>query len=76
MRITAKRIANWAGQSPAPAELPRLIRRLVNATTSLQLAAMPAGEAVNLPGWDGTTESEEGSAWVPSGVTFWELSCE
>jgi hypothetical protein len=47
MRITAKRIENWAGQSGAPAELPRLIRRLAHATTSLQSAAMPAGEAVH-----------------------------
>jgi hypothetical protein len=76
MRITAKRIANWAGQSIAPAELPRLIRRLAHATTTLQSAAMPAGEAVNLPGWDGHTVSDVGSAWVPSGVAYWEWSCE
>jgi hypothetical protein len=76
MRITAKRIEGWAGQSVAPAELPRLIRRLVHATTTLQAAAMPAGEAVNLPGWDGRTDSDAGSAWVPAGAAYWEWSCE
>lgn len=76
MRVTARRIESWAGQSVAPAELPRLIRRLVHATTVLQSAAMPAGEAVNLPGWDGQTTSEAGSAWVPSGAAYWEWSCE
>ncbi len=76
MRVTAKRIESWAGQSVAPAELPRLLRRLVHATTVLQSASMPAGEAVNLPGWDGRTVSEAGSVWVPAGAAFWEWSCE
>ncbi len=76
MRVTAKRVESWAGQNVAPAELPRLVRRLVHATTALQSSLMPAGEAVNLPGWDGRTESEAGSAWVPSGAAYWEWSCE
>lgn len=76
MRITAKRIEVWAGQSVAPAELPRLIRRLVHATTLLRAAAMPAGESVSLPGWDGRTDGDAGSTWVPAGATFWEWSCE
>lgn len=76
MRITAKRIESWAALSCAPSELPRLIRRLAHATTLLQSAAIPAGEAVNLPGWDGRTGSAAGSAWVPAGASYWEWSCE
>ena len=53
MKIDADRIHRWAGQQAAPGELAETCRRLVHATTVLQSAAMPAGEAVNLPGWDG-----------------------
>ncbi len=76
MRISADRIQRWAGQQSAPGELPRLIRRLAHATTILQSATMPASEAVTLPGWDGQTRSDTGSAWVPCGAARWEWSCE
>lgn len=34
----------------------------------------PAGEAVQLGGWDGIVAVEEGNALVPSGTSAWELS--
>jgi hypothetical protein len=37
--------------------------------------AMPAGESVALPGFDGELHSETGNAWVPAGHSCWELSC-
>ncbi len=36
---------------------------------------MPAGDSVNLPGFDGDLHSECGNAWVPVGYSCWELSC-
>ena len=37
---------------------------------------MPSGSSVRLPGWDGLLEVGRGNAWVPSGVSGWEFSCE
>ncbi len=37
---------------------------------------MPGGSSVRLPGWDGLVDVEDGNAWIPSGVSAWEFSCE
>ena len=37
---------------------------------------MPSGSSVRLSGWDGRLEVGCGNAWVPSGVSGWEFSCE
>jgi hypothetical protein len=34
---------------------------------------MPGGDSVNVPGWDGLIETVEGNAWVPNGISYWEL---
>lgn len=54
-------------------ELPALLRRLVVTTTpSLKAVAFRTGEGIQYPGWDGRVETEEGTAWVPPGVSAWE----
>ncbi len=76
MRVTAKRIAEWADSRDAQASLPRLVRRLaLNAATTTQIS-FPAGDSVSLPGWDGELCSKAGDPWVPKEKSFWELSCE
>jgi hypothetical protein len=37
------------------------------------MIAMPGGDSVNIPGWDGVTSVEKGNAWVPTGLSYWEL---
>ena len=37
---------------------------------------MPSGRSVWLPGWDGLLIVDGGNAWVPSGASAWEFSCE
>ena len=40
-------------------------------------ADFPAGDSVNLPGWDGELDvTEHVSPWIPAGKSFWEFSCE
>lgn len=73
--ISATQIVAWAGTTQAQSELPRLVRRLVHAVASTTQVAIPAGDSVFLPGFDGELHSEHGNAWVPSGHSCWELSC-
>jgi hypothetical protein len=55
------------------AELPHLLRRLVVRTTpSLKSVAFRTGEGIQYPGWDGRVETDEGTPWVPRGVSAWE----
>jgi len=58
--------------------LPDLLRRLVFATVPrehLQQIDFPAGAETQRPGYDGTTVTAKGTAFVPKGVGFWELGC-
>lgn len=70
-----KKLADWADSIMAPSDFPRLVRRLILETTPgvVQLG-MPAGEGVSSGSWDGTVRSTEASAFVPEGVSLWELS--
>ena len=71
----AKEIANWGGMPDAPHQFPRLISRLILATTpGTSSIDMPSGSAVWLPEWDGLLEVDSGNSWVPSGSSAWEFS--
>lgn len=74
--ITAKQITDWASTTAGQRELPRLIRRLIHASATIELLAMPAGDSTSRPGWDGELNCSEGNAWVPEGRSFWEIGCE
>ena len=72
--VTATDIEVWANYRVAQEDLPRLIRRLVHATaTGVRRAGFRAGEGVQLPGWDGNILVDQGSSFVPSGASAWEL---
>ena len=74
----ASEISNWSDTADAEHRLPELIRRLVLATLPeppLRID-MPSGSSVRLPGWDGLLEVGRGNAWVPSGDSGWEVSCD
>lgn len=73
--VTAKQIADWAATGEAQRDLPRLIRRLAHSTATITQIAMPAGDSVSQPGWDGELFSEQGNAWLPQGHSCWEVSC-
>lgn len=77
MRIDAKHLAQWADSREAQAELPRLIRLLVwSGSATLQRVDFAAGESVALAGWDGTVEALTGDAFLPAGISGWELSAD
>lgn len=77
MLIDASDLEQWAPRRDAQGTLPRLIRLLVLATArDASRVSFRTGDGVGWPGWDGTVTSAAGNAFVPSGISAWELSTE
>lgn len=78
--VTRDDIEEWADRFPieATAVLPRLVRRLLFATSPLgQIQIeMRAGGGTRYEGWDGTVRAGSGSAFCPRDFSVWELSVE
>lgn len=74
--ISSKELQEWAGRYDAPAVLPRLVRRLLLATSPLDGIAMRADSGTRYEGWDGIVMSRGGTAFCPAGLSVWELSVE
>lgn len=74
IRHRAQDIARWASQVDAPAVLPRLVRRLLNATTRARSLNIPVDEQVHRPGPDGVVVVEAGNAYCPDGMSLWEFT--
>jgi hypothetical protein len=72
---TQRQLAEWANFVTARTELPRLIRRLILETAPgvIQLG-FPAGEGASARSWDGSVRATESMAYVPRGLSLWELS--
>lgn len=70
-----RKLAAWADSTPAKPEFPRLIRRLILETTPGAVdVGMAASEGTSSGGWDGVVRSMEATAFVPEGLSVWELS--
>ena len=65
----------WARRRHAQDLLPRLVLRLVLATggSSISKASFRTSEGVQLSGWDGIVEATEGTAFIPEGLSGWEM---
>lgn len=75
--VTARHLEDWAGMIDARSILPQLIRRLVAATgRGVSKYEFPALEQTQRPGVDGVVEASENDAFVPSGVSVWEMGVE
>ena len=74
MLANATDIMAWAIRRDAQDTLPRLVRRLIHGTVPRALrVGFPAGESVQMGGWDGIVEVQAGNAFVPEGTSAWEL---
>lgn len=68
-------LMHWADRRDAQSFLPQLIRRLILATVEkITRIGFPSGEAVQLGGWDGILAVGDGTAFIPVGVSAWEMS--
>src|SRR5437867_267619 len=68
-------LAQWGKAQGAPADLPRLVRRLILETAQdLVSVGFAAGVGVFGSDWDGTARASAATAKVPAGLSLWELS--
>jgi len=73
--VDRSKLQNWADARLSQSEFPRLVRRLVLETTpGLVELGIPAGDGVAAGDWDGSIRTTEATAWVPEGLSVWELS--
>lgn len=71
---TARDLTRWAAYRTAQEELPALVRRLIHATTTTATrVGIPAGDAVQIGGYDGVVVIAEDHAFVPNGASVWEM---
>lgn len=72
--INAGDLARWANSLNAQGLLPKLVRRLILATTEdITRIEMRTEEGIRYPGFDGIAEIGKGNAFVPEGVSVWEM---
>lgn len=75
--VNAADIISWADCLDAQSRLPQLLRKLIHAAgVPIQRIGFPSGEAVQNSGWDGILSVEKGSAFIPEGISVWELSAD
>jgi hypothetical protein len=73
-RITSTDLENWAPTRDCQEHLPLFVRKLIRASPVTVLKMLfPAGDNVILPGYDGTLEVMEGTEYIPSGKSVWEV---
>jgi len=76
-RANAYDLVQWASRYDAPGQLPELVRRLILATASdITYLQMRSGEGTRYGGYDGTVKAERGNAFVPDGLSAWEMGVD
>lgn len=74
---TREELSRWADSVAASTELPRLIRRLIlESGKGLTELRFPAAEGARVGDWDGVVRSREATAFIPDGLSGWELSVD
>src|SRR5947209_17700389 len=67
-------LAQWANRLDAQGLLPKLIRRLILATSSdITRIGLRAEEGIRYAGFDGIANVGKGNAFVPTGLSIWEM---
>jgi hypothetical protein len=67
-------LVGWSNRRDAQSMLPQVVRKLVYATTDGRgTVHFRSGEGVQLPGFDGFTEFDTRTSFVPAGPAVWEI---
>ncbi|WP_444942460.1 hypothetical protein ACJJI3_11025 [Microbulbifer sp. ZKSA004] len=76
--VTENDIKNWTATDKRRSEelLPRLIYKLILASSNPTKINFPFGDSVSTGGWDGELEVDQGSLFVPSGLSAWEFGTD
>lgn len=76
MRPDAQQLIQWADRLDCRARLPQLVRRLVHSTAEdLVEVDFAAGEGTGRPSFDGRVRAGTATAFVPQGLSVWEIGC-
>lgn len=75
LAIKANHIEEWSSQNiPARIRLSVFLRTLVHSTgVGLTKVDFPGNDDAERPGWDGLVEANEGTPWIPRGISGWEF---
>src|SRR3954464_4286508 len=68
-------LAQWAERRDGQASMPTLLSKLIRASGRARLH-FPSDEAVQLSGWDGSTDAAAESEYVPAGSSGWEIGTQ
>jgi len=75
--VTATDLADWAQRLSGNASLPTLLAKLIRAghgaTAELRF---PSDEGIQHEGWDGVTNAEQATLYVPQGPAGWEIGTQ
>src|SRR5690348_12214477 len=75
--IDATDLNLWANRTDASLLLPKLMRRLALGTVkNINFIGFRAGEGVFMGGWDGRLDVVSGNAFVPGGISVWEMGTD
>ena len=74
LTIEARQLHDWAKGNRARRLLPVLLRKLVHSTgNDLRQVDFPGYDNAERKGWDGWTEAEAATPWIPQGKSGWEF---
>lgn len=75
--VDATDLAQWGERRDGQSGMPELVRRLTFAAVG-QAASVrfPSGDSVQFQGWDGICELADGTEYVPSGTSAWEIGTQ
>ena len=68
-------LSQWAERRDGQGGLPSLLSKLVRASGCVSVH-FPSDEAVQHPGWDGTTNAGNATEYVPEGACGWEIGTQ
>jgi hypothetical protein len=67
-------IIHWSDRREAEAELPRLVRRLIQENNDQVVELeIRSGEGTRIAGYDGTVRASHPTWFVPEGLSYWEM---
>ncbi|POR29287.1 helix-turn-helix transcriptional regulator [Paenibacillus polymyxa] len=74
MQFKANDIEQWASTIKARTRFAVFLRTLINSTgLKIQKIDFPGNDDAERPGWDGFLVTDEGTPWIPTGVSGWEF---
>src|SRR6185312_14818700 len=75
--VSAEDLSDWANRTDGAVSLPTLLAYLIRATHGNAVhLRFPADEGVRHPGWDGQTDANVVSEYVPRGSTAGEIGAQ